>query len=187
MFDKRQRSRNNERNWDEDTDVSQHNEDLAYKLRSMRSVRRNELAQPREKKQRRNPDKLNRHFTLAQKWKMVALRFGSLTDFRFRKMTYARVAARMKCWLINVYHTIKRFLENGFSHPPDGRTVRVVRPEITQDMIDDITSKKKLEAWSHLSMPARTELLTREYPDHRFNLDVLKKIYKDEGITYTQR
>ena len=118
---------------------------------------------------------------------MVALRFGSVTDFRSRKRTYAKVADIMKCWYINVFHTIQRFLKNGFEHPPDGRTVRVVRPEITQDMINDITSKKKLEAWSHLSMPARTELLTREYPDHRFNLDVLKKIYRDEGVTYTQR
>ena len=36
-------------------------------------------------------------------------------------------------------------------------------------------------------MSARTELLTREYPDHRFKIDVLKKIYKDEGVTYTKR
>ena len=118
---------------------------------------------------------------------MVVLRFGSETDFRFRKRTYAEVAEIMKCWVVNVYHTINKFLKNGCMHPPDGRTVRVVRPEITQDMINDITSKKRLEAWSHLSMPARTELLTREYPNHRFNLIVLKKIYKDEGVTYTQR
>ena len=101
------------------------------KLRELRLARRNELANPIKKTGRRKSVKRNRSFTLWDKQRMVSLRFGSLTDFRFRKRTYAEVAAIMKCWLINVYLTIQRFFKNGCNHPPDGRTVRVFGPEIT--------------------------------------------------------
>ena len=63
---------------------------------------------------------------------MVALRFGSLTDFRFRKRTYNEVADIMKCWVVNVFLVIKRFVNNDYVHPPDGRTCKYVRPEITE-------------------------------------------------------
>ena len=187
LFDKRQRSRNNERNWEEDTDVSQHNEDLAQKLRDMRSSRRNELENPSEKKLRRNPDKLNRHFTTFQKDQMVFLRFGSLTDLRFRKRTYAEVADRMKCWLINVYHTVQRYIKNDQSHPPDGRTVRVFRPAITPEIAEEVTKWKRMKSYATLSLTQRVILLKREFPNYRFNEPLLKKIYKEAGVTLSQR
>ena len=67
----------------------------------------------------------------------------------------------MKCWVINVFNTIKRFIKNGYEHTPDGRTCKIIRPEITEKMIEEITSKKRLEAWSHLSLVARADLLSR--------------------------
>ena len=162
-------------------------EALALLLRDLRLARRNELNNPEKKKGRRTPYKRNRHFTYWDKQRMVSLRFGSLTDFRFKRRTYADVAATMKCWVINVFLTIKRFVKNGYEHPPDGRVARHVRPELTEAMIEDITGKKRLEAWSHLSLIARTDLLRRRYPDHHFSVDSLRKIYKKAGITFTKR
>ena len=156
-------------------------------LRDHRLARRNELDKLEKKALKRRPYKRNRHFTLYDKQRMVSLRFGSLTDFRFKRRTYAEVAAVVKCWVVNVYLTIQRFIKNGYMHPPDGRTVRVVRPEILPTMIDWITSKKTLEAWSHHSLLARVELLKRKYPNHRFNISCLRNIYTGAGITFTKR
>ena len=146
LFDKRQRSRNNERNWDAATVASQeHNDFLAQMLRDSRNERRNELEGPIAKKGPRVHARSNRHFTLVDKNKMVALRFGCLDDFRFKKMTYAAVADRMKCWVVNVFLVVKRFLANGHVHPPDGRTCRAIRPDVTDEMVEHITSRKMLE------------------------------------------
>ena len=118
---------------------------------------------------------------------MVALRFGSLHDFRFPVRSYSRVADLMRCWPVNVYYTIQRFIKNDYQHPPDGRKDRKVRPEITETMIENITSWKRMQEWSHLGMRSRAELLKRMYPLHRFNRDCLNKIYKQAGITFTKR
>ena len=120
---------------------------------------------------------------------MVLLRFGSPTDFRFRRLTYAQVADRMKCWLINVYLTVQRFIKNGYEHPPDGRTVRQekARPVISGDMIMDITSLKLLTEWAPLSLKARVILLNRRYPNHHISLDCLKRIYKQAKVKNTKR
>ena len=54
-------------------------------------------------------------------------------------------------------------------------------------MFKHITSWDKLKATAHLSLVQRVALLQREYPNHRFNIDCLRKIYKKASITFTKR
>ena len=71
----------------------------------MRLRRRKELDDP-QRKPRRVSYKSNRRFTLWHKHKMVMLRFGNLSNFRFKVRTYSEVADTMKCWAADVFNVI---------------------------------------------------------------------------------
>lgn len=124
------------------------------------------------------------NYTMTQRYMVVWLRFGSLTEEGPPKMTFRRIFEITGVKPVAAFRIVRRWRKNNYTVLPSQKGYTPRKRWYTEEIKDFLLDPNTLRAWAPYSLKQRLLILKQRFPEVKIVYATLCQFYHDHSIRY---